>query len=212
MYTIYNYICIEGNIGAGKTSLAKLLSAQFNARFIPEEFEDNPFLPKFYQDAGKYAFPLELSFLASRYQQLSEILTSQDLFHKFTISDYLIDKSLIFSKNTLGADEYSLYVKLFHIMMKMVPRPDLLVYLYLDITKLKHNILHRGREYEQNIKADYLEKIQRSYLDHLKTLENQRILIIDTNQLDFIGNQADYEKICSHIFQEYPPGIHRIIP
>jgi deoxyguanosine kinase len=212
MNTTYNYICIEGNIGAGKTSLATRMAAQFNARFIPEEFEDNPFLPKFYQDADKYSFPLELSFLASRYQQLSDTLTHQELFHQFTISDYLIDKSLIFSRNTLGEDEYKLYTKLFHIMMQFIPRPDLLVYLYVDISKLRQNIRHRGREYEQNIKADYLERIQRSYLDHLRTLENQRILIIDTNNVDFVGNLTDYDTMVDLIMQDYPPGIHRIIP
>jgi len=212
MNTTYNYICIEGNIGAGKTSLATRLAAQFNARFIPEEFEDNPFLPKFYQDADKYSFPLELSFLASRYQQLSDTLTHQELFHQFTISDYLIDKSLIFSRNTLGEDEYKLYTRLFHIMMQFIPRPDLLVYLYVDISKLRQNIRHRGREYEQSIKADYLERIQRSYLDHLKTLENQRILIIDTNNIDFVGNLNDYDTMVELIMQEYSPGIHRIFP
>lgn len=212
MNTTYNYICIEGNIGAGKTSLATRIASQFNARFIPEEFEDNPFLPLFYEDQSKYSFPLELSFLASRYQQLSDVLAHQDLFHSFTVTDYLIDKSLIFSRNTLGEEEYKLYVRLFNIMMQFIPRPELLVYLYVDIPKLRQNIRHRGRTYEQTIKTEYLEKIQQSYMEHLRTLQNQRILIIDTNNLDFVENREDYDTLLEIIMQPWDPGIHRIIP
>lgn len=209
--TTYNFICIEGNIGAGKTSLATKIAEQFNAKLILEQFEDNPFLPKFYTDNDKYAFPLELSFLASRYQQLIEQLAPQDLFKTFTISDYLIDKSLIFAKNTLHEDENNLYARLFNIMMSSLPRPDLLVYLYVNIERLQGNIRKRGRSYEQQIADNYLERIQTGYLDHLKVLSNQRILIIDTNNMDFINNQDHYNRILGCIFQPYSPGIHRIV-
>nr|MBC8147774.1 deoxynucleoside kinase [Bacteroidota bacterium] len=145
----YNYIAIEGNIGAGKTSLSTRIAEQFNAKLILENFEDNSFLPKFYKEPDKYAFPLEMSFLAERYQQLKDRLTDQDLFKSFTISDYFINKSLIFSRKTLQKDEYLLYSKLFEIIISSLPQPDLLVYLYLDIDKLKSNIIKRGRLYEQ---------------------------------------------------------------
>ncbi len=209
--TSYNFICIEGNIGAGKTSLASKIAEQFNAKLILEQFEDNPFLPKFYNDQDKYAFPLELSFLASRYQQLIDQLAPQDLFKTFTISDYLIDKSLIFAKNTLHEDEYNLYAKLFNIMMGALPRPDLLVYLYVNVERLQGNIRKRGRSYEQQIEDNYLERIQAGYLEHLRLLQNQRILIIDTNNLDFINNEGDYKLVLDCIFSNYTPGIHRIV-
>ena len=207
---LYNFICIEGNIGAGKTSLATKISEHFNAKLILEQFEDNPFLPKFYKDQEKYAFPLELSFLASRYQQLTEQLAPQDLFKAFTVSDYLIDKSLIFARNTLPEDECNLYARLFNIMMGSLPRPDLLVYLYVSVDRLQGNIRKRGRSYEQEIADNYLDSIQKGYLEHLKLLQNQRILILDTNRLDFMGNEDHYNTVLEAIFKPYTPGIHRV--
>ena len=208
----YNYICIEGNIGAGKTTLATHIATDCNAKLILEQFEDNPFLPKFYQDPNKYAFPLELSFLASRYQQLVEQLSTNDLFKSFTIADYFINKSLIFAKNTLPEDEYNLYARLFNIMMSALPKPDLMVYLYVPINRLQDNIKLRGRSYEQEIKDQYLEKIQAGYLEHLRTIPDARVLIIDTINLDFVKHEAHYQLLVSKIFQEYSPGIHRIFP
>ena len=209
--TFYNFIAIEGNIGAGKTSLSIRIARDYNAKLLLEQFEDNPFLPKFYNDQVKYAFPLELSFLASRYQQLSDEMAHTDLFKSFTIADYFIHKSLIFPRKTLQPDEYQLYSKLFHIMMKSLPRPDLLVYLYVDVEGLQLNIKKRGREYEQNIKAEYLENIQQSYMDHLRSLNDMRILIIDVNKLDFVNNEADYQRIKNIIFQAHPTGISKLI-
>lgn len=205
----YNYIAIEGNIGAGKTSLSTRIAEQFNAKLILENFEDNSFLPKFYKEPDKYAFPLEMSFLAERYQQLKDRLTDQDLFKSFTISDYFINKSLIFSRKTLQKDEYLLYSKLFEIIISSLPQPDLLVYLYLDIDKLKSNIIKRGRLYEQNIKEDYLAKIQEGYFDYIKHQNNMRILVIDTNNIDFVNKDDDYNSILDLIDMEYSPGIHR---
>lgn len=208
----YKYIAIEGNIGAGKTSLAKLLAKDLNARLILEEFEDNSFLPKFYKNAEKYAFPLELSFLAERFQQLRKQLIQEDLFHTLTVSDYLINKSLIFARKTLPEDLFSLYANLFDIISLSLPRPDLLVYLYLDIEQIKRNIRHRGRSYEQEIDEHYLLQIQESYLEYIRQQTNTPVLIIDTNKLDFVHNSQDFKTIKTIINQTYSPGIHRIIP
>ena len=206
----YNFIAIEGNIGAGKTSLATRISRQFNAKLILEQFEDNSFLPKFYENPSKYAFPLELSFLASRYQQLKDQLSSQDLFRSFTIADYFIHKSYIFASKTLDGDEWGLYARLFTIIEAALPKPDLLVYLYLDIPNLKKNIEKRGRPYEQNIDFEYLEKIQSGYLDFLRQQQQMRILVVDTNSLDFVNREEDYQLMLKLISREYDTGIHRI--
>lgn len=208
----YNYIAIEGNIGAGKTTLATLLSQQFNTRLILEQFEDNSFLPKFYEDPSRYAFPLELSFLADRYQQLKSQLAAQDMFRPITIADYFILKSLIFAKKTLNSEEFTLYSRLFSIIENALPKPDLLVYLYLDISRLQSNIRMRGRVYEQKIEDDYLRRIQEGYLDYIKQQQGLRVLLIDTNNLDFVAHQKDYDQLIAIITKEYPIGIHRITP
>ncbi len=208
----YNYIAIEGTIGAGKTSLAGMLAEEYNARLIPEQFEDNDFLPKFYKDPSKYAFPLELSFLASRFQQLKNELSVNDLFKPFTISDYFINKSLIFARQTLADDEYALYSKLFSIINLSLPRPDLLVYLYLSVDRLKSNIQKRGRPYELDIENEYLTKIQGGYFEYIRQQSDTRILIIDTNQLDFVNNTDHYQMIKGIIMKDYPLGIHTIAP
>lgn len=208
----YNYIAIEGNIGAGKTTLATRMSQQFNSRLILEQFEDNSFLPKFYEDPSRYAFPLELSFLADRFQQLKSKLALQDMFHPNTIADYFILKSLIFAKKTLSSEEFTLYSRLFSIIENALPKPDLLVYLYLDISRLQSNIRMRGRVYEQKIEDDYLRKIQEGYLDYIKQQQGLRVLLIDTNKLDFVAHHEDYDQLINIIMQEYPVGIHRITP
>jgi len=206
----YQFICIEGCIGAGKSSLAKLLSEDMNARLILEEFEDNPFLPKFYKEPEKYAFQLELSFLAERYQQLKDKLHTPDIFHPQTISDYIINKSLIFAKNNLGKDEFALYQKLFGIVDNSIPKPDLLVYLYLNTEQLKANIQKRGRDYEQEIEYDYLEKIQDGYFDYLKQIQDFPVLVINTNALDFVKNKEDYQELKDLIFSPHKKGFNII--
>jgi deoxyadenosine/deoxycytidine kinase len=206
----YNYIAIEGNIGAGKTSLATMIAKQFEARLILEQFEDNAFLPKFYIDPSKYAFPLELTFLAERYQQLKDRLVQKDMFTPFIISDYFIIKSLIFAKKTLAEDELRLYTRLFHIIHDSLTKPDLYIYLYVKVPKLKNNIIRRGRSYEQNIEHEYLEKIQTGYFDFIRQQTDMRILILDINNIDFVHNESDYQKILDVIFQDYPLGIQRI--
>lgn len=206
----YPFLVIEGNIGAGKTTLATRLAPDHQARLILEQFADNPFLPRFYADKEKYAFPLEMSFLAERYSQLQQELGKQDLFLPNLVSDYNFLKSLIFAKANLQADEYDLYTKLFHIINDALPKPDLLVYLYHDIDRLQANIRKRGREYEQSIQNEYLERIQGAYFDFFKQLPEQRILILDVNQNDFASNTSDYEAIKEVLREKYPIGITRI--
>lgn len=187
-----SYLAIEGNIGAGKTSLATMISQDFNAKLITERFKDNPFLPKFYKDQARYGFPLEMSFLADRYQQLVEDIGQYDLFNDFVVADYDIYKSMIFAGVTLNVEETSLYKRLFHIMYKDIPKPDLYIYLYQDTNRLLKNIKKRGRSYEQDIPADYLEKINRGYLDFIKSQNHLQTKIIDVTDLDFISNREDY--------------------
>ncbi|MFK8059187.1 MAG: 2-amino-4-hydroxy-6-hydroxymethyldihydropteridine diphosphokinase [Polaribacter sp.] len=195
----YNYIAIEGNIGAGKTSLAKMLSEEFNAKSVLERFADNPFLPKFYEDKERYAFPLEMSFLADRYQQLTDDLAQFDLFKNFIVSDYYIFKSLIFAQVTLQKEEYLLYRKMFDLMYKEITKPDLYIYLYQNTERLLENIKKRGRLYEQSIQASYLEDIQNGYKSFINTEKNLNLLIIDVSKIDFVNNIKDYNDIVDKI-------------
>jgi deoxyguanosine kinase len=197
----YNYIAIEGNIGAGKTSLAKMISDEFNAKIILERFAENPFLPKFYEDKERFAFPLEMSFLADRYQQLSDDLAQLDLFKNLIISDYYIFKSLIFAQITLQKDEYLLYRKMFDMMYKEITKPDLYVYLYQNTERLLQNIKKRGREYEQNIEAEYLQKIHDGYKSFISTQQDLNVLIIDVSEIDFVNNPIDYAYVINKIKQ-----------
>ncbi|WP_396145055.1 2-amino-4-hydroxy-6-hydroxymethyldihydropteridine diphosphokinase [Flavobacterium sp.] len=188
----FNYIAVEGNIGAGKTTLVSKIAEDFNAKTVFERFADNPFLPKFYKDQNRYAFPLEMSFLADRYQQISDDLAQFDLFKDFIVADYHIFKSLIFAKVTLAEDEFRLYKTLFDIIYKEMPKPDLYIYLYQNTERLLQNIKRRGRSYEQEIPAEYLDKINNGYLDYIKTQQDLNVLIIDISELDFLKNQEDY--------------------
>jgi deoxyadenosine/deoxycytidine kinase len=206
-----NYIVIEGNIGAGKTSLSKMIAKEFNAKLILEQFADNPFLPKFYKEPDRYSFQLELSFLAERYQQLNKELTSRDLFRPFTVADYYFMKSLIFAQATLKEDEYNLYRQIFNIIYKSIPKPDLYVYLHVDVKNLAKNIAKRGRDYEKGISEDYLAKLQEGYFDFFKQQNDITYLVIDSNNMDFVENQRDYAKVKELIFKnDYPIGINRI--
>jgi 2-amino-4-hydroxy-6-hydroxymethyldihydropteridine diphosphokinase len=198
----FNYVAFEGNIGAGKTTLAIKIAEDFNAKTVLERFADNPFLPKFYKDQNRYAFPLEMSFLADRYQQLSDDLAQFDLFKDFLVADYHIFKSLIFAKITLAEDEYRLYRNLFDIIYKEMPKPDLYVYLYQNSARLLQNIKKRGRSYEQKIPAEYLDKINNGYLDYIKSQTELNVLIIDVSNRDFVKNQEDYLYILNEIQQK----------
>jgi deoxyadenosine/deoxycytidine kinase len=212
MQVKYNYLVIEGNIGAGKTTLATRIAEQFNGRLILEHFADNPFLPKFYQDPDKYSFPLELSFLASRYKQLNEELGSQDLFKVFTVADYYFMKSLVFAASTLKGDEYNLYRQIFYIIYSSLPKPDIYVYLHISTARLLENIKKRGRDYEKSITKEYLQKIQDSYFAFFKQNPENKYLVIDINEIDFIANRNHYSKIIDTIFlNDYPVGLNKVI-
>lgn len=193
------FITIEGNIGAGKTTLTKKMANDFNAKVILERFADNAFLPKFYKEPSRFAFPLEMSFLADRYQQFTEDLAQLDLFKIFMISDYEVTKSLIFAQVTLQQDEFNLYRKLFKLMYKEVKKPSLYIYLYQTLPQLKANIKKRGRSYEQDIDPKYLDNINKGYLKFLKTIPEQKQLIINLEQLDFVENAKDYQKVVAQI-------------
>lgn len=194
-----NFVAIEGNIGAGKTTLVHKISEDFNAKMVLEGFADNPFLPKFYKDAARYAFPLEMSFLADRYSQLSDDLGQFDLFKEFIIADYYIFKSLIFAQITLEEDEFRLYKQVFEIMYKETPKPDLYVYLYQNTDRLLENIKKRGRSYESEIPATYLEQVNQGYFNYIKTLPTDKVLMIDISEMDFVARQEDYISILEAI-------------
>jgi deoxyadenosine/deoxycytidine kinase len=206
------YLVIEGNIGVGKTSLCHKIAKDYNAKLILEQFADNPFLPKFYENPERYSFPLELSFLADRYNQLKNNTDSLDLFSDLIVADYFFMKSLIFSSSTLQEDEYKLYRQLFNIIYGSLPKPDIYVYLHKNVDNLIHNIKQRGREYEQNITPEYLKNIENGYFGFFKQQKDLKILVIDTNHLDFVNNEHDYETIVNTIFNsDYEKGINRIV-
>ena len=206
------YLVIEGNIGAGKTSLCKLISERKKGKLFLEQYAENPFLPKFYENPERYSFPLELSFLADRYNQLKNSISSFDLFNELIVSDYFFMKSLIFSANNLQEDEYKLYRQLFDIIYSTLPKPDLYVYLHKNTDLLLKNISKRGREYEKNITAEYLKGIENGYFNFFKQQNQMRIVVIDTNNIDFVNNHEDLIKIENAIFNnEYEIGITRLI-
>ncbi|MCU0378817.1 MAG: deoxynucleoside kinase [Bacteroidales bacterium] len=207
--TRYNYIVIEGNIGAGKTTLASMIAKEHNAKLILERFADNPFLPKFYSDPARFSFPLELSFLADRYRQLKEELVEQDLFRSFTVADYYFMKSLVFASSTLEKDEFTLYRQIFYIIYSSLPKPDLYVYLHVPPERLLLNIALRGREYEKSITAEYLTGIQESYFTFFRQNPENRYLILEINDLDFVMHPEDYRKVTDVIFNEViEPGMN----
>jgi deoxyadenosine/deoxycytidine kinase len=205
----YNYVTIEGNIGAGKTTLAHLLSKYYNARLILEEFADNPFLPKFYENPQQYAFPLELFFMAERYKQLKNMLQTKDIFQTTTISDYLFTKCLLFAKVNLPNEEFRLYQKLFDIINPQIIQPDILIYLHTPVNKLQENIKKRNRSYEQAIANDYLFSLQETYTQYIKQ-HNIKTLFVDASNADFLDNEEHLKVIISALDKEYDEGQHYI--
>ena len=202
----YGYVAIEGLIGAGKTTLARRLAGHWNGRLILEEFEDNPFLPRFYQDQQRYAFPVELSFLAQRYHQLKRV-SERSLFEPVTVADYSIGKSLVFASVTLPPDERALFTDLYAIMYGSLPKPDLLVYLHVPMERVRARIQLRGRSYEQAIPADYLERLQETYLDHLSKSTGQRTLAVDIGERDLLHDPAAYARLLSLLSARYAMGL-----
>jgi len=203
----YRFITIEGNIGAGKTTLAEMLAKEYDAELILEQFADNPFLPSFYKDQERFAFPLELFFMAERYQQLQES-TQGSLFNNMLISDYLFSKSLLFAKTTLKENELNLYLRLFRMIYAQLPKPDLIVYLHSPVDQLLKNIAKRGREYERDIKPEYLKDIEDAYFSHFKEVQDkQRIIVINAQNMDFVNRDIDYYNLKRIINGEYEEGI-----
>ncbi len=206
----YEYVSIEGNLGSGKTSLVTKLSRDYNGKEILEAFENNPFLPLFYDNPQRYAFTVELFFMTERFKQLQDQLASPDLFSSCTFSDFFFTKSLLFARKNLESEEYRLFQMLFSVLSKSFPAPDLLVYLHRDTKHLLNNIKERNRSYEQNIQEDYLLTIQDSYFEYLRNITSFPVLILDLQDLDFIRNQKNYETIKFIISQKYTPGVHRL--
>ena len=203
----YHFITIEGNIGAGKTTLAHLLSKHYNARLVLEEFADNPFLPKFYENPQQYAFPVELFFMAERFKQQKELIQQKDLFQSLTISDYLFTKCLLFAKVTLPDDEFRLYQRLFDIIHQQITQPDILIYLHAPVSKLQANIKKRNRSYEQNIPDDYLFSIQETYTHYIRQ-HNVKTLFVDASNADFLHNEKHLSVILEALEKEYEDGQH----
>jgi len=203
----YHFITIEGNIGAGKTTLAHLLSKHYNARLVLEEFADNPFLPKFYENPQQYAFPVELFFMAERYKQQKDLIQQKDLFQSLTISDYLFTKCLLFAKVTLPDDEFRLYQRLFDIIHQQLVQPDILIYLHAPVSKLQANIRKRNRPYEQNIPDDYLFNIQETYTHYIRQ-HNIKTLFIDTTNADFLSNEKHLQVVLDALEKDYEEGQH----
>lgn len=206
----YQYIAIEGNIGAGKTTLCKMLEADLNCRLILEQFADNPFLPFFYENQERYAFPVELFFMTERHKQLQENLAQKNLFKELIIADYFFLKTLLFAKNNLGEEENRLFQRLFHILNSTFPKPELLVYLHRSVDNLLSNIKSRGRSYEQEIGEDYLLNIQNTYFEYFKTEKSLPILIIDVDEINFLKSKEHYQMIVEAFGKKYNPGIHHL--
>ena len=203
----YNFITVEGNIGAGKTTLSHLLSKHFDARLILEEFAENPFLPKFYESPQQYAFPLELFFMAERYKQMKDLLQTKDMFQNVTVSDYLFTKCLLFAKVNLPNEEFRLYQKLFDIINPQIVQPDILIYLHTPVNKLQENIKKRNRKYEQSIPNDYLFSLQETYTQYIKQ-HRIKTLFVDASEADFLDNPAHLQIIIDALDKEYEDGQH----
>jgi deoxyadenosine/deoxycytidine kinase len=206
----YHFIAIEGNIGAGKTTLAHLLAKKLNARLVLEEFADNPFLPKFYENPQQYAFPLELFFMAERYKQLKELIHTKDLFQNVTVSDYLFTKCLLFAKVNLTEEEFRLYHKLYDIIRQPLIQPDLLIYLHVPVNKLQKNIRKRNRAYELNIPDDYLFRLQETYTHYIRQ-HNLKTLFIDASNADFLGNDKHFKILLDSLEKDYENGQHFLV-
>ncbi|MBC7884899.1 MAG: deoxynucleoside kinase [Saprospiraceae bacterium] len=206
----YNYICIEGNIGAGKTTFCNLMKEEYNCRLILEEFDDNPFLPLFYKEPDRFAFTVELFFMTERHKQLQRSLLNQDLFREFTVADYAFVKTLLFARKNLPEDEFRLFQKMFTVLNQSFPKPDILVYFHRNVDILLKNIAGRGRDYEKGITPEYLTQIQNSYFEYFRNILSYPILIIDLNTVDFKHNKDHYEHVKYLISKNYQPGVHRI--
>lgn len=208
----YQYIAVEGNIGAGKTSLAKIFSNRFATNIALESFAENTFLPQFYENPERFAFPLEMSFLAERYGQLKQEQEAAFSAGVPLISDYIFEKSMLFARVNLTSHELDLFERFFHLIHAGLRRPDLIVFLNKKTVNLKSNIAKRGRDYEKSIPDAYLDKVTQQYLQHLEAQGAERILMIESDQLDFVNNPSDLRFLAELVAQDHAVGVHHIKP
>lgn len=202
----YNFIAIEGNIGAGKTTLCHQLTDRFGCALVLEQFTDNPFLPPFYEQPERYAFPVELFFMTERHKQLLEHFAQPDLFRSFTVADYFFVKTLLFAKNNLSEAEFRLFQRLFLVLNSTFPKPDLLLYLHRPVEVLLAQIKKRGRGIEQNISAAYLTEIQDAYFDYLKTETETPVVILELGDADFQSDASVFDAITGILATTHAPG------
>ena len=205
----YRILTVEGNIGSGKTSFARKLAEEYQAKLILETFADNPFLQKFFVRQEDYALGMEMFFMAERYEQLKEELGNWELFEDKVVIDYLFTKSLLYARANLDDTEYALYQKIFNILNPKLPQADLIIYLHSSLDRLVSNIQKRGREFEQTVKKDYLKKIEDIYFEYFRQHENERIVIIDVTDADFVTRESDYRKLIEIIETDLPKGVNR---
>jgi len=206
----YNYIVVEGNIASGKTSFCEKIANTYGCRLILEQFDDNPFLPHFYQDPERFAFAVELFFMTERIKQLQRNLINQDLFSAFTVADYAFVKSLLFARKNLTEEEFRMFAKMFNAFSSSFPNPDILIYFHRNVDELMSNVNKRGRGYEKYIKADYLQTIQDSYFEYFRNILSFPLLIVDVSGVDFVQNDIHYNTVESLLKKQYLPGVHRI--
>ena len=205
-----HYLCIEGNIGTGKTTLCKMLAQDYNCQLVLEQFTDNPFLPQFYKQPERYAFPVELFFMSERYKQLQEYLINRDFFYDFILSDYFFHKTALFAQNNLNSEEYKLFLRFFSILKDLFPKPDLLVYLHRPVEQLHKQIKRRNRRIEDNIKPDYLRQIESAYFSFFQGEVPFPVVIINLSGVDFASNRTDYQKMKDIMSKSYNTGIHEV--
>ena len=205
----HHFIAVEGNIGAGKTTLSQLLSQHYNAKLMLEEFAENPFLTKFYENPKQYAFPLELFFLAERFKQQQDLIKTADLFQSVTISDYLFTKCLLFAKVNLTEEEYKFYHKMYDVFSQQLTQPDVLIYLHAPVNKLQSNIKKRNRKFEQSIPDEYLFKLQETYTSYIKQ-HNIKTIFVDASNADFLYNEAHFKLITDALEKDLEEGQHFI--
>jgi deoxyguanosine kinase len=206
----YQFIAVEGNIGAGKTSLASIFANRYNAVLALEEFADNTFLPQFYQQPDRYAFPLELSFLAERYQQLKQRMDESREQGRTLVTDYVFEKSLLFAQVNLQGDELKLFSKFFEMMSPTLQQPDIIIYLDKTTQALSRNINKRGRSFEKEISEIYLQRVTESYHRYLEQVRNIPVLFFESDDMDFVSDHAHLKFILSQLEHKRSAGLHKM--
>ena len=206
----YQYICIEGNIGAGKTTFCELLAEDIACKLVLEEFAENPFLPYFYKEPNRFALPMELFLMAERFKQLQNHILHRELFNDYILSDYSFVKTLLFAKNNLPPEEFRLFHDMFEVLANQIPKPDLLVFLHRSVDNLIDQIAIRARPYEKNISRDYLQGLQNMYLEYFRNENTFPILLVDIDGINFIDNKSHFDEIKQLMTEQLNPGLHRI--